>query len=375
MTAPDGEPPERGVEDDFLLDIPKPSTAVLHDVGLPGPPVSPAARLGEYSPLEWETFTHECVHQLKTQYWQVKRVGGPGDRGIDIAAMRSRHKLLGPWDCYQCKHYAAPLIFSDVAPEIFKILVAVLDGFCRMPETYRFVAPKGCGLALHQLLDRPPVLKQEFLDWLMKPAQRSLPCRSEVAELAKATDFSMFMSEELIDLLDLHRQTPWHVWRFGTALRSRPTGGNAPRQIAAAETRYVAQLLAVYREHYPADDLTLDALSGDHEAVKHFQRQRESFFQAESLKKFAEEAVPPGTFERLQEDVFHGVIDTAEGSHATGMDRLRSVLERVPLLDLSRHRLIDVASLQDRKGICHQLANADRLTWVPDNSPRGGSND
>jgi hypothetical protein len=33
-------------------------------------------------------------------------------------------------------------------------------------------------------------------------------------------------------------------------------------------------------------------------------------------------------------------------------------------IDLNSHRLIERADQEDRKGICHQLVNDERLTWV-----------
>jgi hypothetical protein len=93
-------------------------------------------------------------------------------------------------------------------------------------------------------------------------------------------------------------------------------------------------------------------------------RQRISFYKAESLRVYARDSVPPGTFNKLQDDIYSGVIDTAEANHPNGYVRLSSVLSQVGQLDLNRHKLIAVSDIDDRKGICHQLANADRLTWV-----------
>ena len=96
----------------------------------------------------------------------------------------------------------------------------------------------------------------------------------------------------------------------------------------------------------------------------HLQRQREAFYSAEALRLYARDSVPDGTYELLQGDVYTGVIDTAEADHASGMDRLRAVLTQSGQLDLGAHSLISVSRIEDRQGICHQLANADRLTWV-----------
>lgn len=97
---------------------------------------------------------------------------------------------------------------------------------------------------------------------------------------------------------------------------------------------------------------------------RHLQRQRKSFFRAESLRAYSAGAVPPGTFEKLQDDIHQGVIDVADGDHPDGYTRLCQVLAQVGSLDLSRHKLIAVTDIDDRKGVCHQLANDDRLTWV-----------
>lgn len=72
-------------------------------------------------------------------------------------------------------------------------------------------------------------------------------------------------------------------------------------------------------------------------------------------------------FERLQDDIHSGVIDVVEDHHATGLRRLTSVLSLVGQLDLSRHRLISVVEIDDRQGMCHQLANVDRIQWMSRN--------
>ena len=97
---------------------------------------------------------------------------------------------------------------------------------------------------------------------------------------------------------------------------------------------------------------------------RHLQQQRVRFFRAESLKAYSAGAVPPGTFEKLQDDIHSGVVDIAQSDHPDGYTRLSQVLTQVGSLDLNRHKLIDVTDIEDRKGVCHQLANDDRLTWV-----------
>ena len=84
---------------------------------------------------------------------------------------------------------------------------------------------------------------------------------------------------------------------------------------------------------------------------EHFHRQREAFYHAESLRVFARDTVPPGTFESLQEDIYDGVVDTHDASHPDGY------------LQITANALISCTKPKDRDGICHQLANEDRLRW------------
>nr|WP_093583456.1 ABC-three component system protein [Geodermatophilus amargosae] len=76
------------------------------------------------------------------------------------------------------------------------------------------------------------------------------------------------------------------------------------------------------------------------------------------------DAVPEGTFERLQDDIHAGVIETVESEHASGMLRLTAALNHATLLDLSAHPLVSLARPDDRKGICHQLANDHKIAWT-----------
>jgi hypothetical protein len=100
---------------------------------------------------------------------------------------------------------------------------------------------------------------------------------------------------------------------------------------------------------------------------KDFLRQRERFYHAEALRNFARDTVPEGTFESLQDEIYHGVVDTCDGTHANGFDRMRATITQAAQIAVTSNPLAPATKAQDRQGICHQLANEDRLTWVPDN--------
>lgn len=354
-----------------LTDLDAPEVASVTP-SLSGPPVTPQQRIFFYDPGEWESFIREWATGLGAPYVQIKRLGGPNDRGVDIAGFKTDQGFEGPWDCYQGKHYADVLTWSDAFPEMLKVFVAVVGGHYVLPDRYAFLAPRGCGQSLNRLLSKPTDLRDKFLQDLTRtdgPASSlSQDLRDKVKTLAEATDFALFQSVELPDALETHRTTPYYVGRFGAPVPPRPGHDAPPGEVGAHEARYVAQLIEVYAEKEPTETFAVATVSSHGKFGSHFQRQRESFYSAEALRLYARDSVPPGTFEALQTDVFSGVVEVAESSHQTGMDRLTSVLTTSGQLDLSAHALISVSSLRDRKGICHQLANDDHLTWVKEQS-------
>ncbi|WP_460402064.1 ABC-three component system protein [Actinophytocola sediminis] len=337
-------------------------------VALDGPPVPPAARVRFYSPDEWEEFIREWATALPEDYVQIKRLGGAGDKGADIAAFRTDRQFEGSWDCFQAKHYKEPLGFSVAAPEMLKVFVSVLDGAYSLPDSYQFLAPRGLSTPFNMMISRPTTVRATFLgrlvegDALVKELDKAT--LESVRALAADTDFAMFRSVELLDALSTHSRTRWHAARFATSLPARGDSEDPPADYTPKEARYLQHLLAVYVERRPDVITDLASVAGVPHLSKHLQRQRVSFYRAESLKIYARDAVPAGTFEKLQEDIHAGVIDVAESDHPNGYARLGQVLAQAGSLDLNRHKLIDVTDISDRHGVCHQIANDDQLTWV-----------
>lgn len=340
-----------------------------------GPRLSPRKRIWLYDSDEWEAFILEWAHAVDEPYVHVQRLGGSGDRGIDVAGFLTDRGLEGAWDCFQCKHYEGTLSPVNVWPEIVKILLAAWGKYCILPRRYLFFSPRGAGPKLAKLLNSPDDLRSTFLsEFKREDSALKKTLSPEVVEhlarYAESVDFAIFGEMPLEDVLEVHRRTCHHALRFGTELPARPLPDPPPENPTQAESRYVEQLLEVYREKYPGESFDSITVS-DHSWTKiHFPRQREAFYCAESLRVFARDSLPDRTFEKLQEDLYAGVVETEELDHESGHIRLTSVLQAATQVDLSSNVLISVADPRDRKGICHQLANEDRLTWV-----RGDSNE
>jgi hypothetical protein len=353
-----------------LSELPSPSACSAPTAAelLNGPWISPKKRIYFYSGDEWEQFVLEWANLLRDDYVSVKQLGGPDDHGIDIAAMLSHQGLEGAWDCYQCKHYAQSLEPGHARAEILKIFCGVIEGHYVLPRKYRFLAPQGCGATLSKLLSSPSKLKANFLDYLQPGNRLTVGMDDDylrhMKQLVDGTDFSIFDSENIDEVIALHKKSPYHVHRFGGPLPSRPQPMLPPGVPSLIESRYIQQLMQIYEERYPGTPFTPTTATSHEHVGTHYPRQREAFYSAEALRLFARDSVPSGTFEALQDEVYDGVIEIYERDYSTGFDRLSHVLQAAVETQLTTNALISVTEVRDRKGMCHQLANEDRLTWV-----------
>jgi hypothetical protein len=360
--------------DDALADIPPPPAPTAPasvDVVVHGPAVLPLQRVRLYASGEWESFVHEWAYYgVRPRYNGVQRVGGARDRGIDIAGFTDAQKLQGVWDGYQCKHYARALRATDAWPDIGKVLWYSFLREYGAPRRYYFVSPQGAGTDFAGLLGDAAKLKRGLIEAWDKHCATKITdtqnIRLEGAFLGyvNAFDFSIFDEKSGLQMIHEHRAScPYYATRFGGGLPPRPAASKPPMAIAPNETRYVEQLLEAYTEHKQTPVSSPKALSAWPRLRDHFNRQREAFYLAESLRVFARDTVPPGTFDALQNEIYDGVIDTHDGAHADGYARVCAVTKAARELHLTANALMVRAYTKDRDGICHQLANQDILRW------------
>jgi hypothetical protein len=335
-----------------------------------GPVIPPQQRLLTYSPDDWEDFVQEWAHYcLKKLYLQVERFTGSGDRGIDVAGFEDDKRLEGVWDNYQCKHYDHRLTPGDVWAEFGKIIWYSFKGDYTAPRHYYFVSPYGVGTKLTHLLASKTKLQQDVIaNWekSIKSAitnTQDVPLEGELLAYVNKFDFSIFKAKTALQLVEDHRATPVHAARFGGGLPLRPTAAKPPTAVALSESRYVTQLMGAYGEHTGASVPNPSALSSP-KLRDHFRRQREAFYHAESLRVFARDKVPEGTFESLQGDIFDGVIDTHDANHPDGYQKVCAVTKTAREVQITANALISCTNPKDRDGICHQLVNEERLRWT-----------
>ncbi|MGA8941059.1 MAG: ABC-three component system protein [Acidobacteriaceae bacterium] len=334
-----------------------------------GQPILPQHQVMLYSAGQWEEFVNEWAHGQKAKYKQVVRFAGAGDQGVDVAGFTDDNGLTGVWDGFQCKHYNDAITPADAYPEIAKVLWHSFNGAYAVPRKYYFMAPKACGASLGKLLLKAAALKAAIVgNWDSKCAnavtkKQTIALTGVFARYVSNFDFSIFAQKPLLELIDEHRATPYFATRFGGGLKPRPKPDAPPDTVHANESRYVEQLYEAYSDHRGTKVTDLKGLTVWPSHVQHFHRQREHFYHAEALRNFARDTVPPGTFEDLQSEVYAGVADVEAKTHSDALVRLNAVTQVAQELHLTSNALLTVVKVQDRRGICHQLANEDRLSW------------
>ncbi|MBB3349461.1 ABC-three component system protein [Sphingomonas sp. BK069] len=338
--------------------------------GLPIPKVS---RVQVFSPDDWEEFVEEWTSSLKANYAMVRRFAGAGDMGIDVACFTSNEGFSKPWDNYQCKRYDHPLRPADIHVEIGKIVYYTWLKEYTVPRKYYFAASRDVGTTAAKLLLDPVKLKASVRQAWEKQCRYAITSKADVAleggllSHFEAFDFEVFGSTSVLEMIARHETTSHHVIRFGGGLPLRPAVAAPPDEPSLHESRYIRQLLDAYGNHLAAPLSDLAALGAHASLQRDFVRQRERFYSAEALRNFSRDTVPEGTFDALQEEIFQGVVDVSEASHATGLDRMRATIAQAAQVSSTSNPLAPTTRVQDRQGICHQLANDDRLTWMRSN--------
>lgn len=336
-----------------------------------GVPIAPLQRLKMMSPGEWEQFILEWVDSIRSTYSDVHQCGGAGDLGRDVIGFKSGVNKQSPWDNYQCKHYAQPLAVADVVAELGKLLYHASREEFLLPDAYVFVAPHGPGTGLLKVLQKS-ALKEEMLKrW--DTACRTKIMKGNAIELSAVQstidsfDFARVVVVPPLKIIAGHQTTKYHAIRFGGGLPSRVLPiPKPPTVLQPNEHIYIKKLLEAYEDEKKTSFPTVDAVQSDAPDLgKHLDRSREQFFSAESLRVFSRDNVPMGTFEQLQSEIYDGIQDVYEDhTHGSGYQRVVKTVREARNLPITGNSLVGVMHSNDRAGICHQLANDDKMTWV-----------
>lgn len=345
-----------------------PQAGVSADVVQAGQPIPAIDRIKLFGDKQWEDFVLEWADSLREQYERVERCGGAGDMGRDVIATVKDGN--GAWDNYQCKHYKDSLKPTDVWIELGKLAFYTKRGDYTYPRRYYFIAPHGAGTKLSNLLKKPENLRAGLIaNWdaycrAVITSTQTVELDADLKAHIDALDFSIFDATPPLRIIDGHSKTRWHVARFGGGLPQRPTPATPPIQPGDTETTFVRELLNAYSDHLKQPVYGVVDLAQNVGLREHFGDSRLEFYSAESLRTFSRDTLPPGEFEKLQEEVYSGIKDEVRGDHSDGYRRVVAVVKTARTLPLGGHALHGRMSVRDHGGICHQLANDGKVRWV-----------
>lgn len=147
-----------------------------------------------------------------------------------------------------------------------------------------------------------------------------------------------------------------------------------PGLLTPKELPYINALCDVYAEKLgkAIGDVTPNSIPSLPKSLqRHYSSQRRAYYQADFVQHIARETFADGEeqFAALKEDAFAGIEDTYyDESHASGYDRLKTVLERITTIALTKSALLNIVGLVgnlEKKGICHILVNDETIkSWV-----------
>ncbi len=333
--------------------------------------IPPIERVRLFSDEQFEDFISEwAVLCLKPSEGEVYNLGGAGDKGRDIIVEFGN----GRTHYYQCKKYDKALTPSQIYVELGKLCYFTYAREIRIPEKYYFVCPHDVGPSLKKLLENPTELKDKLLEqWNNKcekeiTEKRDIPLDVNLKQYIENFDFSIFGCRGIHSIIEeySHHETFFFL-RFGSPVPpQRPTPMNPPTDIRPIEENYVNKAIRAYTlsKGIKLDsdkDMPSDGLG------RFLSTQRKIFYIAESLRQYSRRIyLDDEPFEELKDEVYSAVEDTVLLDYKDPLTRLHTTLAVAANANTSISPLdnqFKAVKNDDRRGICHHLANEDRIDW------------
>lgn len=338
-----------------------------------GAPIPPIERVGIFSPNQFEDFISEWATScLKNRYIRVQKIGGANDKGRDIIAEIAE----GQYDYYQCKHYNNSITPGEIWVEFGKLCYYSYNKDYPVPQHYYIVAPKDVGSSLFDLINNPSEINDELIQNWDKHCRTGIKTKEpidlsyDLVKYIKTFNFKIVLVYPMQTIIDQHRTTPYFPFRFGGGLtKKRPAKQNPPKSIETQELEYISKIIAAYSDFKKkAIDSVEDLQQNYSEFILDFNRHRERFYSAESLRVFVRETLPDeSSFNKLKYEVYDGIVDVIEKDHPDGKTRLLNVMAQASQLSIQDNILAvsSYVSICDKQGLCHHLANEkSEVRWV-----------
>jgi hypothetical protein len=239
---------------------------------------------------------------------------------------------------------------AEATLEIAKLVYYGLKGEYLLPKKYYFVTPQGVSSQLLNALNNPEKLRNELIRRWEKTcaskitSKQKVTLNEEIKEYIQKMDFSIFDHVPPIKLIELHKNTSYHINRFGASFPERP------------ET---------FSEEEKAE-VTSDSLPKHTKYQEEFSSARRSFYSAENLELFSRDWLKNDSYNKLAEECYDAVSPVVNNEHKNGYKRYLATLTQAAAVNFSSHPLHLYIEIKDKKGLCHQLVNSKKIRWVKD---------
>ncbi|UOF88945.1 hypothetical protein LSG31_13510 [Fodinisporobacter ferrooxydans] len=280
----------------------------------------------------------------------------------------------GTYDYYQCKRYDGKLSPSEYWLEFGKLCYYTFNNDIPLPKKYYIIASQGVGPKLLKIIKNPELLRRELIQqWDSKCCDsiirgQKISLEGHLLDYVNTFDFNIVDTYSIEKIIEEHRRTNYFFFRFGGAIKPQRGSGIAPPTTPEnSELNYINKLLAAYSQNKKKtiDLVTLQSFS---ELVADFNNNRINFYSAESLKRSIRDIFSnENHFELLKQEMYSGIIDFIKSEFSDGYLRLIKTMHESTKVNLSSSiidRELHFVTNQDKKGICHHLANEDRIDWV-----------
>ncbi|CAI3573898.1 MAG: restriction endonuclease [Clostridium sp.] len=335
--------------------------------------IPPMERVKSFSPDQFEEFILEWVISCaKTKYKDVYRIGGAGDMGRDVIGEYRN----GEYDYYQCKRYDGKLNPSEYWVEFGKLCYYTYNKDIPMPKKYYIIASQGLGPKMLKLIKDEKQIRKGLIDsWNTKckkkiSKKKSIELDSQLLNYINKFDFKIVDTCSINKIIEQHRQTDYFYFRFGGVNKPNRTYKiEVPEDINSREFLYVKKIFKAYSEN-KGEDVNINNLNRYSDLNADFIRQRRCFYSAESLKHCIREIfTKEDEFNKLKDEMYSGIIDFIEEYFEDGYVRLKKTMHESTRVNLSVSvvdRNLHFVNNDDKKGLCHEIANDDATENIID---------
>lgn len=315
---------------------------------------------------ELEKFCRSWVER-KSGYVEVRRYGGPNDKGRDVVGFLSDNKHDGDWDNYQCKQYRRKVDVGQGILAIAKILYWASQKEFSLPKNFFFVAPRGINRNLETLLDKPKDLKEVLLkDWNKYCADKiqkgkTIPLDETLKKTIEKFPFKKIYIISIDEIMADSAVKPLLVELYGADPGKYPPA-SVPVNIQTKEMPYISALLDAYNERNKSGFSSHTDVLKDKVYGPDLVAQRERFFDADAFQKFYRDNTSPEIIKAFRKDIQFGVKEKWDASATDTLSRIESVMSHAAIVTcggpLSKYAYVPV-----KQGICHHFVNDGELTW------------